>query len=181
MDTLTPVSIELDSRLSEEIRESNVAAFEKLFRKYYPSLCDFAYRIVKAHDAPKDIVQEVFTQIWINRENWLPQVSVRAYLFRAVRNASLNHLKHLRVTDNWSNEQYSSVTSNLSEDFDNKELLDRTLQAIELLPERCKTIFLLSREEGLTYEEIASTLNISVKTVKTQMGRAFKVLRRLLS
>ncbi len=181
MDTLNLVSNELDSRLSEEIRASNVAAFEKLFRKYHSSLCDFAYRIVKAHDTPEDIVQEMFTHIWIDRENWFPQVSVKAYLFRAVRNASLNYLKHLQVTDNWSNEQYCSITSNLLEDFDNKELLDRTLQAIELLPEGCKTVFLLSREEGLTYEEIASTLDISVKTVKTQMGRAFKALRRLLS
>ncbi len=73
MDTLNLVSNELDSRLSEEIRASNVAAFEKLFRKYHSSLCDFAYRIVKAHDTPEDIVQEMFTHIWIDRENWFPQ------------------------------------------------------------------------------------------------------------
>lgn len=171
-------SFESDSRLADEIRLGNGLAFDDLFRKYYSSLCDFVLRIVKSRDATEDIVQEVFARLWIDRAEWFPEVSVKAYLHKAVRNTALNYLKHLHVVTSWSQNQPESTVGDIIEDIANREMLAALRKAIEELPEGSKTVFLLSREEGLTYAEIADVLNISPKTVETQMGRALKALRR---
>jgi RNA polymerase sigma-70 factor (ECF subfamily) len=171
-------SLESDSQLADEIRRGNGAAFDRLFRKYYSPLCDFVMRIVKSHDATEDIVQEVFARLWIDRSDWIPEISVRAYLHKAVRNTALNYLKHLQVITSWSSKQPETYSNDVVEEVANRELLSALQEAIEQLPDGSRTIFLLSREEGLTYTEIADVLNISKKTVETQMGRALKTLRR---
>ncbi len=171
-------SFESDSQLADQIRKGNASAFDDLFRKYYSSLCDSVLRIVRTRDATEDIVQEVFARLWIDRVDWFPEISVRAYLNKAVRNTALNYLKHLHVVTSWSESQTESSGGDLFEEVANRERLAALQQAIELLPEGSRTIFLLSREEGLTYAEIADVLNISQKTVETQMGRALKALRR---
>ena len=173
--------LESDSQLSDEIRKGNGAAFDRLFRKYYSPLCDFVTRIVKSQDATEDIVQEVFARLWIDRAEWLPEISVRAYLHKAVRNTALNYLKHLQVITSWSSKQSEISGGDVAEEVANRELLSALHEAIEHLPEGSRTIFLLNREEGLTYTEIADVLNISKKTVETQMGRALKALRRCVT
>lgn len=170
-------SFESDSQLADEIRKGNALAFDALFRRYYSSLCDSVLRIVRSHDSSEDIVQEVFARLWIDRGDWFPEVSVRAYLHKAVRNTALNYLKHLHVVTSWSGSQPESLGGDVVEEVANRELLATLQQAIEHLPEGSRTIFLLSREEGLTYAEIADVLSISQKTVETQMGRALKALR----
>jgi len=149
-----------------------------LFRKYYSPLCDFVMRIVKSRDATEDIVQEVFARLWIDRTDWFPEISVRAYLHKAVRNTALNYLKHLQVITSWSARQPEVSGGDIVEEVANRELLTAIQEAIDRLPDGSRTIFLLNREEGLTYTEIADVLNISKKTVETQMGRALKALRR---
>jgi len=105
------------------------------------------------------------------------------YLYRAAKNLSLNHLKHEKVVREWENEELMKIR--LSENDPEEELFQHELsfaiqRAIDRLPERCRLTFTLHRQEGLTYTEIASVLNISIKTVETQMGRALKTLRKLL-
>ncbi len=114
----------------------------------------------------------------MDRAEWVPDVSVRAYLHKAVRNTALNYLKHLQVITSWSAQQPESSAGDVVDEVTNRELLIALHEAIELLPEGSRTIFLLNRDEGLTYAEIAEVLNISKKTVETQMGRALKALRR---
>lgn len=151
--------------------------FEQLFYANYKQLVYFANKLVLRLDIAEDIVQSVFINTWQQLSRLDASQSVKAYLYRATRNACLNYLKseyraktiltdqvtHLDQTQ----EPVSQSTHNLQQQL--KEILDE-------LPPRRKEIFLLSREQGLSYKEIASAMDLSVKTVENQMGKAIKYL-----
>ncbi len=169
-----------DALLIQQMKDGNKAAFEKLFHAHYEVLCRFGYKWVQDADQVEEIVQEVFVGIWEKRTSLNITGSFRSYLFSAVRNACFNHIKHLKVRA--EHQSYVQATAN-----PNLETADRQLEASELakainkavneLPERCREVFRLSREEGKKYAEIAEELDISVKTVENQMGKALKTLR----
>ena len=169
-----------DLQLACLIASGDTDAFDALFRKYYAHLCDLAFRFVKSHDATEDIVQQIFVRIWTYHSQWLPAVSVRAYLERAVRNSALNYIKHTQLLMTAFENEPERGTGDVVEELDKRATLRRVSEAVDILPERCRTVFLLSRERGLTYAEISAELGISKKTVETQMGRALKVLRKCL-
>ena len=117
------------------------------------------------------------------RESWSPRGTIRSYLYRAAKNQALNYLKHRRVVgsvEEFEEQSAEIARASLQEDYERKELMVAVQQAIELLPPRCKLVFALHRQDGLTYSEIADVLDISVKTVETQIGRALKILRKIL-
>ncbi|HWP82746.1 MAG TPA: RNA polymerase sigma-70 factor [Bacteroidota bacterium] len=171
-----------EARPFELIRAGNSAAFEAVFRSYYPRLCRFAFRLVGSKPLAEEIVQNVFVRLWEKRNDGPPINSLKTYLYQAVKNQAINHLKQ--------EEKWTSIDGDLLEttpDFANpeqeirqKEILDAVEEAIQLLPPRCRLIFTMHRFDGLSYAEIADVLGISRKTVETQMGRALKSLRRLL-
>lgn len=147
-------------------------------RAHYGRLCNFAYRFTRSRDAAEDVVQEVFTRLWQQRE----QFDVRdplPYLYQAVRNRLVTSRRHELVRERWQ-----AGADHIGRDADDAasqvELADlhrAVARAVETLPERCRLIFTMSREQDLSYAEIARALDISVKTVETQMGRALKALR----
>jgi RNA polymerase sigma-70 factor, ECF subfamily len=174
----------LDSQaLSRRIREGDVAAFETAFRLYYARLCSFARHRVGSLAAAEEIVQETFLRVWQNRHRLDPAQSLRAYLYRSVLNHSLNEMKHREVENRWLRlETNARLTSEpADEGIQTSELAAAVQQTLGNLPERCRLIFTMSRDQGLTYAEIAETLDISIKTVETQMGRALKALRSSLA
>jgi RNA polymerase sigma-70 factor (ECF subfamily) len=174
----------LDPGCVERIRAGDSIAFELLFRFYYPRLCQFTIRMVRDSAEAEQLVQDIFLNIWQMRESWSPQGPVRSYLYRAARNQALNYLKShkLDVDIEQPEVQAAAVAQfSLQEDYERKELLVAVQQAIELLPPRCRLVFVLHRQDGLTYSEIADVLDISTKTVETQIGRALKILRKILS
>jgi len=143
-------------------------------------LVGFAYQYVEDHDISEDIVQEVFSKIWNNSEEIDIRTNVKSYLFGAVRNACLNHLRHEKVKEIHIREARHEVID--GEAFlEMDELQQKINTALDQLPEKRRQIFELSRFEGKKYYEIAEELNISVKTVETQMSRALKVMREVLS
>lgn len=182
-----------DTELISRVQLGDRDAFAELYKKNFSSLCDFTHRYVRIPAICEELVQDLFLDIWRQRENWNPKGSVRSYLFKAARNRALDFLKHLEVERRYFRE--SKIERELSEiePFDSYELYGsgesavdpRVLRAIhnaiEQLPEKRKAVFLLSKDDGLTYREIADVLDISVKTVETQMVRAFKTLRTHLS
>lgn len=180
-----------DQRWVERIREGDRAAFEALFRAYVEKLCAFAERYVRSSETAQDIVQEVFLRVWKRRHSLRAQGSIKSYLYTAVRHQALDHLKHRQVVarhaeqaqalDAQIREQETVASPAPMEHLCHKELSEAIREAIEQLPERRRLVFVLSREHGLTYKEIAHTLGISVSTVETQMRRAFKALRRSLA
>jgi RNA polymerase sigma-70 factor (ECF subfamily) len=166
----------------EGIRAGDPAAFEALFHAEHAALCAFAYRYLKARDLAEEIVQEVFLFIWERRKTWDVRSSVRSYLFTAVRNAAVSYLRHERVVRRRERDalelfQIPSVHADLEE----AEILAAVQRAVGRLPERCRLVFTLQREQGLTYAEVAEVLGISPKTVEVQMGRALKSLRKSLA
>lgn len=119
-------------------------------------------------------------RFWEQRETKEITTSIRAYFYSSVRNACLNQLKHLKIKDKYKQEQERELTFNSSQDQNDLELseLDQKIHnAINAMPEGRRKIFILSRFDGLKYQEIAEKLNISIKTVENQMGEALKFLR----
>lgn len=156
--------------------------FEILFNTYYNNLCAYANNFLKDVDAAEEVAQEVLFKVWTNRDSIVFTNSVQSYLFRAVRNASLNLLKHINIREDYkSQNEYEMEPSLSSEDEMIVSELDvKIREAIDKLPMERKRVFIMSRYDGLKYAEIAQKLNISVSTVENQMVKALKFLREEL-
>jgi len=167
--------------LAQRIYLGDPEAFELLFRKYYIRLCGFANKFLNNHNEAEDIVQEVFTTLWENRELIDSNNSLKAYIFRITQNLSINKLRR-KVVESRYTEVYKLVYIDHKESSGFESLLGKELEeninlAIDRLPPGCSKVFRMSRVEGLKYDEIATALNISVKTVETQMSKALRMLR----
>lgn len=132
----------------------------------------------------EEVVQEVFINFWERRNDIVITHSVKSYLVSSVRNRSINYLK-LQLPKDQRKEDIDDFhillpTPGGLQAMEYQELHDLVQKAINQLPEKCKAIFVLSREEGLTYQEIATQLDLSVKTVENQMGIALKKMRAAL-
>jgi len=135
---------------------------------------------VRDHEASEDIVQQVFMKFWDKRERLNPTLEVKPYLFVAVKNTSLNYLKVSKRTAGMEDEQFINLNPEKRTAEDDMELqeLEATLQkVIKDLPPKCQQVFVLSRFEEKSYKEIAAEMEISVKTVENQMGKALRKLR----
>ncbi|MCC5942090.1 MAG: RNA polymerase sigma-70 factor [Balneolaceae bacterium] len=173
--------------LARKVRqEGDRNAFEMLFRAYHSRLHGFAYTFVRQSETAEDIIQTIFLNIWADKENWNPPGTVREYLFAAVRNQSLNVLRHQKIVADSEEEIIRNFETMNSSDHLNEHIdyikFNRQIQVgIEKLPTRCREIYLLNRRCGMTYTEISEYLGLSINTVNTQMGRALKSLRDHLS
>ncbi|MEI6899275.1 MAG: RNA polymerase sigma-70 factor [Bacteroidota bacterium] len=162
----------------------NKTDFEVLFRTHYGPLCSYANRFLKDVDAAEEVVQEVMFKFWTNRNTIVIESSVKSYLFRAVRNGCLNVIKHDQIREKYRTEKESEPSPSWDSFEDQaiiSELQVKIRQAVDHLPVERKKVFIMSRYDGLTYQQIATKLNISVKTVENQMGAALKTLRSELS
>ena len=158
-------------------------SFELLFKSNFRDLCHLAIQYLKDSDAAKDIVQEVFVSIWKKKEEIDLSKPVRSYLVSAVRNRCLNYLRdHKKFSDSLidKEDQYIQANYRTPDKLIENELRRKIKSSIDELPDRCREIFLLSRYENLKYLEIADRLQISVKTVETQMSKALQHLRNRL-
>lgn len=167
-----------------EISAGNERAFEQLFRKHYAGLCGYAGRYVWDPDQAEEIVQDLFYNLWNKKNNLNIDISIEAYLFRAVRNACLNYLKHQKVRQQHVDSvRNSSDSGQISSDdsLETLELQEKIDEVVDSLPPERQKIFKLSRYEGKKYKEIAEELGLSIKTVEAQMGKALKSLRENLT
>ncbi len=170
-----------DRFLFEQIKKSDEKAFEALFRAHYPFLCLYATHLLKEPSAAEEIVQELFVRLWEKREDITIEISVKNYLYRSVKNYCINYIRHSKIKNDYVQNIQAEQDFYAGEEFDSQaELIEKIEESIASLPERRREIFRLSRQEGLKYKEIAAKLNISVKTVETQMGIAIKYLRKKL-
>ena len=170
-----------EQSLPEDLKKSDSAAFEQLFRLYYQALCVFASRVLQNDDEAEELVQGFFVKFWEKRAQFHIETSLKSYLFRSVKNLCLNKIKHEKIK-----KQHANLVISEAEEYEYRDnFMEPGLQkdiekSIAELPEKRQEIFRLSREEGLKYREIADRLNISVKTVEVQMGLAIKTLREKL-
>lgn len=171
--------------LFERVRRGEYIAFEIMFKKCYSSLVSYSNRLVLSPELAEEIVDDVFFTLWNNREKITISTSFQAYLVRCVRNRSLDSLRKLKhERKNSLLEHAESLPCKQSIAYEMMvadELHHRIRAAVSILPKQCRLIFQMSREEDLQYKEIARKLNISIKTVDTQMGRALKHLRKAIA
>ncbi len=171
-----------EKALFEEIKNSNIQAFESLFHQYYGYLCLYAAKILNNPETAEEIVQDFFVRLWEKREQLSIDSSIKNYLFRSIKNLCINFIQHDKVKARHA-QMVISETENITaydEQFIEPDLAEKIEESIQSLPEKRREIFRLSREEGLKYREIAERLNVSVKTVETQMSLAIKTLREML-
>jgi RNA polymerase sigma-70 factor (ECF subfamily) len=157
-------------------------SFEGFFKVNYHLACMVALRYVKSEQIAEDIVQETFVTLWQRRDELNIRSNLKSYLLNTVKNRSLNYLRDEKQMDTITE---SGIPSDMIDDpndnFSQEELAIHIGQAIDELPAQCKKIFQLAYHERLTYNEIASALNLSKNTIKTQMGIAYKMIRFKLS
>jgi RNA polymerase sigma-70 factor (ECF subfamily) len=152
-----------------------------LFDKYYGELCKLSYRYVGRAEIAEDIVQEVFINIWNKRQEISYEGPVKPYFIRSVINASLNYVQSKYAKIDFEEDSklvYWGASNEMA--IEHKELEDIINKAIEQLPDRCRTIFVMSRMSGFSQKEIADQLGISVKTIEAQMTIALKRMHQSL-
>jgi RNA polymerase sigma-70 factor, ECF subfamily len=182
----------IDSELVRLIRRGEQSAFELLFKLHYSALSQFARIYVKRNDIAEEIVQETFIKIWEIRDSIDENRSLKAFLYKCVHNNSINFIKtekklihlneefisELEVRFHLSSEEYSD---NYFEFLASEQLSALVHDSIMKLPDQCREVFLLCRFHNQSYQEIASKLDISINTVKTQLSRAMTKLQQSLA
>lgn len=166
------------------IKKDDRKAFEALYRFYYPRLTQFAFRYVNSKQIAEDLVHNVFYEVWMHRARLKPQGTLRSYLYTAVRNQAFKLLEKKKVRNFTNPVELLSLKNeeiNPEQKLSSKELEKAIIEAVKQIPERRRQIFLMHREDHLTYAEIAEVLGISIKTVETQMSRSLKFLRHELA
>jgi RNA polymerase sigma-70 factor (ECF subfamily) len=164
------------------IKEKDDNAIKDFFYLMQPGIFHYLYRFTCKREVAEDLTQETFVKFWLSIENLDPNLSYKAFLYKIARNLALNYIDRTPIQTNIGSDeslliQLSSITQ---EDIDSKFFMDDFQKAINTLPERCKTTFLLSRFSGFNYSEISDILGVSLQTVKNQMNKALAVLRRRL-
>ncbi len=172
-----------DRDLLARLRGGDHDAFEAIFRQWYEPVVRSASRVLRDVEVAEELSQDVFLELWRRREALAPDSSVAGYLMQAVRNRALNHLRHLAVQR--KSVVYVEAMSEPAEPADAQvqagELQTALWQAIADLPPRTREVFVMSRERGLRYSEIAEELGVSVKAVEANMSRALRILRERLA
>ena len=150
--------------------------FDAYFRKLYLPLGMYALKIVEDAQEAEDIVEDAFMKVWQRIEKGDSIENFRAYMYRSVRNECISFLRNKKEFV-----EFENIPEIDDETIDTSERDAKIWKAIEELPEKCREIFLLSKRDGLSNEEIAIEMGISIKTVKNQMTKAFSRLREALS
>jgi len=161
--------------------EDDVKSFEALYYALFNKLFKFCCYYVTQKEIAEDIISEIFVKCWENRKVNLHVINPETYLFVAVRNQSLKYLKkssEIHITELVVSGEYPfSDNNNPEKELERKELHIKLDNAIEKLPLQAKMVFRLIKENGLRYKEVAEILNISPRTVQTQLFRAIDKLR----
>ncbi len=165
------------------MEKSSLQQFQQLFEQFHPMLVTYAWGFVKSKDDAREIVQDVFVAIWKKRETLTFDASLRAYLFKATKNKCLSFLQKKRISTvkNDLSDFQDKLIHDAEAEHDAAEIRAIIFQEVNKLPPKCKQIFLLSRQKGLSNKEIAQKLDLSTKTVENQMTIALKKLRAYLT
>jgi RNA polymerase sigma-70 factor, ECF subfamily len=165
--------------LFDRVKKGDKKAFEIIFRDYYSHLCAYANTFVKDIDAAQDLVQEFLFHIWEIKAELPSNVPVKAYLFKSIQNRCFNLLKHEQVKGKYQVQTFQEYKESYFEETstENEELHDKIRRTIDKLPPERRKVFIMHRYDELKYKEIAEKLNISIKTVENQIGKALVFLR----
>jgi len=174
----------IDNQLLDYIKSGDQLAFAEIYERYWGLMFHHVFKMTGNKDETKDLVQELFTNLWLNIEQIEPETNISAYLYVSARNKVINLIRHDKVKNN-----YLSSLSNFANYYQNsvleqlsaKDLSIAIEREIQNLPCKMREIFELSRKKYRTHKEIAEELQISDKTVKKQINNAIKILRLRLN
>ena len=151
--------------------------FDDLFRYNYRPLCMYALHYLQDVDLAEDIVQESYAALWEKLQEGVHVLNRKSYLYMMVRNRCLDHLRKKGIPTE-SLKPYDTYGIIDDDDAQERSQTEAKLwTAIDSLPEKCREVFILSKRDGLKYEEIAEELGLSVNTVRNQISKALKVLK----
>lgn len=173
---------------TEALTDQTDIKFEDIYLSYFSKMKHFAQEYVVLEEDAENIVQDVFTELWEKREMLNMPINLIAYLFTTIKNKCLNHLRHKTIVNETANllqeEYFITLRMNLNslEAFDQNLFSEQDIEqiitkALNTLSPKCKEIFIMSKIEGKKQKQIAAELNISINTVETQIGIAYKKLR----
>lgn len=167
--------------LIQGIERGEETAFQELFLKYYTQLVVFARKVIVDDDLARELVQDVIVNFYEKRGAIKIHSSLKAHLYQSVRNRCLNQIKHSQIRrDHHANIYQNTKNDEMYVDtkLEETELEQKIFSIIQTLPNQCKRIFEMSRFDGETNQEIADKLQLSKRTVETQISKALKVLRK---
>lgn len=170
-----------DAELTTLLRSGDLAAFTEIHSRYYGLLYSHAYKRFPDREGVKDILQELFTTLWNNRETIDLKTGLNAYLSTAVRNRILNVYRHEKIKEEYIHSFQNFLDTNTEPLADEvlrvKELVTMINAEVARMPPKMRRVFEMSRYENISYQEIAEHLDISVLTVRKQVQNSLKILR----
>lgn len=162
-------------------RVSEETIFKSLFDKEYVKLCRYAYTYMQDAQLAEDVVQDTFIKIWEQKRELIAAPNIRFYLITAVKNNCISAIRkqkaQLMVFTETAPEPEPEPAFHIEIVETEDPQVKKITEALNLLPPKCKEVFLLVKLHGLSYKDAAATLGLSVKTIENQMGKAIKVLR----
>lgn len=175
-------TFDTNQQILEHLAKSDVRAFDFLYYKYFSKLYGAVYKRLQNRELAEEVVQELFVSLWERRKVLTISTTIEAYLFSSV--------KYLIIAQYKKNKLFEKYSNSLNPEADDNNFTEQIIafdelnfsykNALKLLPERCKEVFLLKRA-GLSQREISEKMDISEKTVENQMTKALKTLREALS
>ena len=172
--------IHQEEKIIRYLKEKNAECVKMIFDNYYQVLCLFALRFVHSFEDAEDVVQEVLVNFWEKKRGTVFEGSLKSYLFGAVQKEALYMIRQsgrliFEEIGNYSDVLLDEVSVEREEDINARR--EKLRKEIQLLPEKCREVFIAIVLEGLSYKEVADKLGVSVNTVKTHYARALKQLR----
>lgn len=167
------------SKDSDKLRPTVRQPFEHYFNLHFEGLHRYAYTLLNDNEKARDVVQNVFLKLWEKQQDLDEERSVRSYLYTAVYHDCLNLIRHEKIKRRHAAEPQQLSTT--GDPVIHRELQQQIRETVEQLPPQCRLIFLKSRSEQKKYAEIAAELDLSVKTVEAQIGKALRILKEKLS
>lgn len=162
--------------------------FAKIFNSHYPAVKHFAHMLLRSEEDAEDIAQDVFSKLWQRPDLWSEDEDINSYLYVMTRNFTFNFIKHQKIEKSF--QQQMEAQNQIEEYLKSESLLDSIYYkesllffqlVLEQLPKRRKEIFIMSRLKKMTHNEIAQKLNISVRTVESQVYLAIKKMKEVFS
>lgn len=176
------MSVDADRELVARVRAGDQAAFTAMYAEYCDALCRSVDRLLGSREMAEDVVHTVFMQIWEHRAAWRITGSIRSYVFAAVRYGALKQLRRDANSRTIPLARGVEPCSDAADaEFEAEELRRQFMRVLATLPPRTREVFILTRRDGLSYDEVALRMGISIKTVGAHVAQGLSMLRKALA